>query len=357
MKRAFRIGRETFDLPAVALTYLAGTAGGLVAKALHLPLPMLIGSLVTVAALAILGLRPFGQAVQAPQALRMVFVPIIGVAIGAAFRPGLQAEAAVWWPTLLAVVVFVPIVHVLGYRAVRAVGRVDPVTAWFGTAPGGLIEAVELGEQAGAEVRMLTMLQFLRLIVVIVMVPLAFSIMAGRALGSAAGASLGAAGSLGAGDVAILVAAAVVGAVAGRRLRLPAGHVTGPILLSGAAHMAGWTETVPPFWLIAMAQVVIGTSLGVRFAGMPRGQFRQALGLASLNVAITLTVAAGIAVALHGAVGEPMAAVFLAFSPGGLVEMGLVALSLNMSPVYVTAHHVLRIVLAVTVARIGAGRV
>ena len=48
-----------------------------------------------------------------------------------------------------------------------------------------------------------------------------------------------------------------------------------------------------------------------------------------------------------------MAAVFLAYAPGGLAEMSLVALSLNMSVIYVTAHHVLRIVLAVSFAKLG----
>ncbi|MFM2355790.1 MAG: hypothetical protein RLZZ528_1526, partial [Pseudomonadota bacterium] len=132
------------------------------------------------------------------------------------------------------------------------------------------------------------------------------------------------------------------------------GHVTGPILLSGAAHVAGLVQGAPPVWLVWAAQVVIGTSLGVRFSGLPRGAFRRGLALAALNVAITCTVAFGIALSLHGAVGEPASALFLAFAPGGLVEMGLVALSLNMSPLYVTAHHVLRIVMAVTVARIGS---
>ena len=51
--------------------------------------------------------------------------------------------------------------------------------------------------------------------------------------------------------------------------------------------------------------------------------------------------------------GEPLAAAFLAFAPGGLAEMSLVALSLNMSVIYVTAHHVLRIVLAVSFAKLG----
>ena len=64
-------------------------------------------------------------------------------------------------------------------------------------------------------------------------------------------------------------------------------------------------------------------------------------------------VPAAFAAALAPLVGEPVAAVFLAYAPGGLAEMSLIALSLQMSVVYVTIHHVARIVLSVLVARMG----
>ena len=43
----------------------------------------------------------------------------------------------------------------------------------------------------------------------------------------------------------------------------------------------------------------------------------------------------------------------LAFAPGGVSEMSLVALSLHVSAVFVSLHHMVRIVLAVVVARSG----
>ena len=76
-----------------------------------------------------------------------------------------------------------------------------------------------------------------------------------------------------------------------------------------------------------------------------------------MNVAAMLTLTTIAATALHGVVGERWEAVFLAFAPGGLAEMALVALSLEISVVYVTVHHILRIILAVFVARIFAARV
>ncbi|WP_413874334.1 AbrB family transcriptional regulator [Albidovulum sp.] len=336
--------------PTVMLTYAIGGAGGFVARALHLPLPMLLGSLLAVGAAAIAGLRPMGHLPQAPQALRMIFVPVIGIAIGGAARPEILAQVPQWIPSLLALCLFVPLVHYAGYRLLCATGRTDPVTAFYATAPGGLVETVQMGEEAGADIQMLAMLQFLRLIITIVFVPLAFTWMEGHAVGSAGGARVAGAGP-GAADVALLATCGIVGAVAGLRLRLPAGHVLGPILMSGAAHVSGLTQAVPPGWMIAAAQVVIGTSLGVRFAGMPKRRILVAVRLAALNAAVTIGTAVAFAFAVAPVTGQPARAVFLAFAPGGLVEMGLIALSLKMSILYVTAHHLLRIILAVSMAR------
>jgi hypothetical protein len=111
---------------------------------------------------------------------------------------------------------------------------------------------------------------------------------------------------------------------------------------------------VPPAWLVALAQVVLGTGLGARFAGIDRGRLARAGRLAVLNTAAALALAFVFALAFARLVGEPVTAVFLAFAPGGLAEMSLIALSLDISVIYVTVHHVLRIVLAVTLGQIGA---
>jgi membrane AbrB-like protein len=336
--------------PTVLLTYAIGGAGGFLAKALNLPLPMLLGSLLAVGATALLDLRAFGHLPQAPQKIRMLFIPVIGVAIGGAATPAILDELFDWLPSLLILAVFIPVLHYLGYRMLVATGRTDRLTAFYGTAPGGLVETVQMGEEAGADIQMLAMLQFLRLILTIIVVPLGFTVMEGHAVGSAGGASVQGHG-MGPVDVLILAACAVAGAILGLKLRLPAGHVLGPVLLSSAAHVAGLTQSVPPSWLVAMTQVVIGTSLGVRFAGMPKRRILDALGLALMNGTLTIGGAAVLAYLVADLVDEPARAVFLAFAPGGLVEMGLIALSLNMSILYVTAHHLLRIILAVSFAR------
>ncbi|MGP3699060.1 AbrB family transcriptional regulator [Rhodobacter sp. NSM] len=343
--------RLPFDPMGLALTLALGTAGGLAARVIGLPLPLLMGSLCVVGGAAAFRLRLFGRAVAVPQTLRMVFIPVIGLAIGGAFTPSVVAEAPRWWPSLLALCLFIPLAHVIGYRIFRRIGGLSKATAWFGATPGGLIESVTLGEEAGADPQMLVLLQFLRLILTIVLVPTFFTFLTGHAVGSAAGAGVAGA-PLGLIDMAVLTAAGLAGLWLGRMLRLPAYVMTGPLALSALAHLSGLTHGVPPDWLVGATQIGIGSVLGARFAGMPRGALPLAARLAALNVCAALLLAFAFAFPVAALSDQPVGAVFLAFAPGGLAEMSLIALSLQMSIIYVTAHHVARIVLSVTVARL-----
>lgn len=350
--------RSTVPLPVIAATLALGALGAGIATLLHLPLPLLLGPLLVTAACAIAKVRVFGTAPALPGVFRSWSIPIIGVSIGGAFHPGLLQRAAEWWPSLVALGLIVPVAQAMGYLIYRRLGRFDPATSFFGAIPGGLITAIAMGEEAGGNIAMTTLLQFMRLILTITLVPLAFTILTGGAVGSAAGAVLGGAEhSAGALDLVVLMVLAAIGAVVGAALKLPASVITGPLLVSGAAHLTGVTEAVPPFWMIGLTQLFIGTSLGARFAGIGSADMGRAMGLALLNVLATLLLGLLVAVIFHGLVGEPVAAVFLALAPGGVAEMSLVAVSLHVSVVYVSAHHVARIVFAVMLARVFAARI
>lgn len=352
-----RLGKTMIHLPALAATLVLGALGGLAGWLGGLPLPLLLGSMGAVALVALLGWRPFWQDIHLPMPLRQCFIPIIGVAIGGSFTPELLQGAATWWPSLLALCVYVPVAHYIGYRIFCAGGLTGP-TAYFGSVPGGLIESVTMGEEAGADVATLVLIQFLRLILTIVAVPLLFVLLTGASVGSAAGAKMtGADNPVALWDVAVLMIAGVAGYFGAAALRLPAAIMTGPLLLSALAHLAGLTEAVPPAWLIGLTQIVVGAGLGARFAGMAGSTLRRGFGLALATSVASLSLAYGFAAALHGLVGLDIAAVFLAFAPGGITEMSLIALSLQISVIFVTLHHVLRIVLSVLIARAFAHRI
>lgn len=334
-------------------TYGLGALGAGAALLIGLPLPMLLGPLLLVAAASMARVRLFGHLPAVPQKLRFVLVPVIGVAIGASVPPDILSQVGRWWITVVALAVFVPLAHWIGYHLFRRLGGIDPPTAYFASMPGGFIEALEMGEKHGARMDMLVALQFLRLSLCIVMIPLAFALVSGQAVGSGAVPRPGEGTLLTLADAAWLIGAGAGGWFLASRLGLPAAVLSGPLLASALVHAAGLTAATSPEWAIALTQWVMGSSLGARFAGFSRKALWLAIRLAGLSVALMLTIASGIALALAGPVGEPVTAVILAFAPGGISEMSLVALSLQLSMVYVTLHHLIRILLAVVVARAG----
>ena len=103
-----------------------------------------------------------------------------------------------------------------------------------------------------------------------------------------------------------------------------------------------WSATVTPLASIIGSGFLVSVPL-----------LASAVGIWAVAAVAGLTA---LAYLIAGLVGEPARAVFLAFAPGGLVEMGLIALSLNMSILYVTAHHLMRIILAVSFVRAFGGR-
>lgn len=338
----------------IALTYGLGAIGGGVALVAGMPLGMLFGALLATALAAGFGLRPFGHRISVPQKWRFVLVPVIGVAIGAYFPPGFLDHAARWWSSLLALALFVPAAHVLSYAIYRLSGHVDRRTAFFAAMPGGFIEALEMGEKAGARMPMLIMLQFLRLILCILFIPLGFALFYGQAVGSGSGIDLpGSDVPLTIRDTGILLACGALGWWGAQKLRLPAAVIAGPLVASALVHAAGLTGAAPPGWTILVTQWVMGSSLGARFTDFPRREIGFALLLSVFSVVGVLVLAGLFGLLLSGVTGQPVAAVLLAFAPGGISEMSLVALSLQLAVVFVTLHHLVRIVLAVVVARLG----
>lgn len=326
---------------AGALVIAAG--GGYAATLIRAPLPWLLGAMVATAIAMALRVRVAGQPLGFPQAPRMAFIAIIGVAIGGTARPGMWGQLADWWPSLAAVGVFVLAAQALNFLMFRLLAGYDRPTAYYCATPGGLIESVQLGEEAGGDVILLTMQHFARITITVTVVPFLYWAIEGQAVGSAAGVSVGQGAPVGLIDVLIMAFCAVAGGWGGRRIGVPAAIITGPVILSTIAHGTGLTQAQPPDWLIAVAQLVIGVGLAMRFGGMTRRHLAQGIGYGMISVVVMLSLGAATA-GILGAVGDrPFDALLMCFAPGGVVEMGLIALSLGVSPIIVTLHHIVRI--------------
>ncbi|MEM9851768.1 MAG: AbrB family transcriptional regulator, partial [Pseudomonadota bacterium] len=248
---------------------------------------------------------------------------------------------------------FVLVAHGLGFLLCRRLGGYDRATAFYAAMPGGLIEAVTLGEAAGGDARVLTTTHFLRIVLVVTLVPLGFLILSGETVGSAAGQGLAARAAHPL-DITEILGFALAGLLVVRLVHIPAGHLMAPMFLSATAHGAGWLAVASPDWLLNLSQLMVGVGLGTQFSGAAWAPFFRVFRITLALVALLMGLGLAMALAVSGVSEVPLPALVLSLAPGGVTEMGLIALSLDLSPVLVAAHHTFRIFFTVAAAAISA---
>ena len=326
------------------ITLALGALGGWLASMTQLPLPWMIGSMVATTIAALAGLR-----LAMPRQLRNVMVAVLGVMLGSGFTPEILARFGEWLTSLLLVVGYIVAAAVACQFYLRRVTSYDRTTAYFCAMPGGLTEMMLAGEELGGDTRIISLIHASRILIVVLILPFAFQLFLGYdpADQPAAGQAIA---SLAPADLAILGSCALLGYIFASALKLPTAAVTGPMLLSAAIHLAGWTDAKPPSELVVVAQVVMGAFIGVRFTGAALALVGRTMVVAFGSTLILIAVTLVFSVAVHWLTDLPVAALALAYSPGGLAEMSLIALALGLDGAFVASHHILRILVIVLAA-------
>jgi uncharacterized protein len=318
-----------------------GALGGAVFAALGLPLPWLLGALAatTVGSLG-------GLALRVPEGMRRPMIAVLGAMLGTTFTPERLEGAVGWLPTLGALPLYVIMVGGVIFLYLRRFSDMDPTSAFFAATPGGLSEMIALSDQLGGDQRRVSLVHGARLLFIVFTIPFVARLSGYAPTARAAAYDL----SPDPAGLALLAALATLGYLLARRLRLPAATFVGPLLGSAAAHLAGWIEITPPYLLMALAQLVIGSSVGARFSGTPVALIGQTLLLGAGATAIMLLITLLFGGALDLLTGYPLALLLLAFIPGGFTEMSLIALAMGVDPAFVVTHHSLRVFLVVLIA-------
>lgn len=332
------------DLGPLAFTLGCGLIGGFAFNHFRMPLPWMLGAICVVTALALSGAK-----VRVQPRVREPMIVVIGVMLGSAFTPGIFEHAGQYLISLALLALYVVLGAAACITYLRKVGHYDPVTAFFSGIPGGLMEMAILGSSAGADDRKIFLTHGTRVFLVVFTIPFWFRLVEGYTPrgGGAMGAVIP---GVSLPDLAILAVCGVAGYFIGKALRFPAYRLTGPLALSAAAHMAGLTASKPPGELIILAQLVLGSSIGCRYLGVRLQEVLGTIRIALGSALILIGSAVAFSYAVHSFAGVQSQALLLSLSPGGVVEMTLIALSLGIDVAFVTVHHLARIVLAIFVA-------
>ncbi|RCW88236.1 AbrB family transcriptional regulator [Paracoccus lutimaris] len=322
-----------------ALTFAIAGMGGAVFLLLHLPLPWLLGPMLAclIAALAGTPLSGAGQ-------LGIFMRTFLGVAVGASITPGVLAELPDIAASLAFVPLFIAAIALVGYPLFRRVFGFDHATAWYAAMPGGLQDMLVFGEEAGGDVRALSLIHATRVLVIVTVAPFIMTAYWGVDLSQPPGTPMRATDLT---EIAIMVGAGVIGWKGAERLGLFGASILGPMIVTAALSLSGIISHRPPAEMIQAAQFFIGIAVGVKYAGITLRELRVDV---TAGLVYSGALAAISLIFIEGIVGlglAPALDAFLAFLPGGQAEMVVIAIIAGADLAYVVSHHLLRMILVI----------
>jgi uncharacterized protein len=320
----------------VAETLAIAAAGGAMLGLAGLPAGWLSGAILAVAAAA-LGGRPMLMA----QLLTRVIFVVIGISLGSVVTPE-TLHGITSYPASIAILIAAMIcVSIGGAAYLSLVHRWSLLSAYLATSPGGMSQVLVVASELGADLRAVAIVQSMRVAIIALGLPSALSLsgFAGVALRRGNGPMTLAV----AGDLAILVVVSAVVAIIAFRIRFPGGLLFGAMFASAILHGTALVHAVVPPWVANAAMVALGGVAGARFAGMPPRLLVSYLSASFGSFAVSAGIAALFAGIVVAVLSLPVADVMIAFAPGSVDAMMLLALALHIDPVYVGAHHVTRV--------------
>jgi membrane AbrB-like protein len=311
--------------------------GGAAFAFFDLPAGWLAGALVAVSALALSGIP-----VYVPDLLRRVVFVVLGISLGAAVTPETVAGIRTWPITLSLLAISLPFTMAAVMFYLRYTSGWNYRETLYASAPGALSAVLAMAADAKVDVRLVAFVQTVRVFFLIAALPgmlLAAGLSAGIAP-PAVGVHIAPLN-----DMLIMVGSGIVSALIAERLKIPGGLLIGPMLVNGALHGSGYVQGNIPAIFHLISFVVLGAFTGTRFVGTTPAMIRRLLfdSIGAFVVALVVCVAFAFLAAWLS--GENIAKTIVAFAPGGLEAMTILAFLIGLDPAFVGAHHLARFVL------------
>lgn len=317
------------------LAVLVGASGGALFAMAGLPAAWLAGSMVAVAAAALGGL-PLAM----PDLFRNAAFVLIGVSMGAAVTPETVQQLQSWPLSLAFLAASVAATLLGGTLYLERVHRWDRVTARFASIPGALSSVLVLAASSPADLPRVALAQSIRLFVLVALMPAILRLLDSGGGNMAAPAALVSPPL----EIVVTLAASTLAAAGLAVLRVPGGVLLGSMLASAVLHGAGLVEGRLPPAILLLGFVVTGVVIGIRFKGTRLGLLLNTLPGAFGSVLLALLLSAGFAAAGAKLLGLPFGQLWLAYAPGGVEAMAIMAFALQLDAAFVGAHHVVRLV-------------
>ncbi|MBH0333707.1 AbrB family transcriptional regulator [Brevibacillus brevis] len=331
----------------ILFTLLLGSLGGLLFATIHSPLPWLLGALVTTVICNMLGVKNLWI----PSWFRQAGLTVIGITLGLRMTSEIVDTMMGHVGLMLITTILTILISLVNAWIFYKICRVDGITAIFSNIPGGLSEMVSVGQMAGGNQQVITIFHSIRAISVVLCTPY-LVLPTHAAIQTATTEHV-----LGIGQTVMILVAGLIGALIASRCYIPAPFLLGALLVTALISMntslVGESPALPSI-LVQGAQIFIGVSIGLGFKREDIVKNRRFFLFGLMHSLFLFVMVIVLAIGISYVTATDIVTAILATVPGGLAEMSLTALATGADPLLVTAFHLFRLVLVLTLFSFGA---
>ena len=338
------IDRLRQDCLNLLITFVIALSCGWLFLQLNLPAPFMMGSLfgVWVSGGTFPKLRPY---LGVAQWFRQPVILGLGVLIGATFTDAFFSQMFLWQNTVITMIITTITITALGFVFLTKIRGYDRNLALLCSIPGGQAEAVIIAKETTDKDYVVALFHLVRVVVVFVSTPLLLAFIQGQDAVASSNIALETMPSIFAlpsNQLFTFMALALGGYGLARLCRLPLPYLLGPLLLSMIVHVSGLAALPRVNEFVILAQLVIGGGVGARLSRVPLQVLARYLLDALAASALILSAYLLSASAMMLMLGGSFLSFWLAFVPGGLYEVTLLALVFGFDVAFTAAHHTVR---------------
>ena len=314
---------------------LVSIPSAIIADYFNIPLAWMIGPMIATSIAALSGLK----IVMPKLALSSILI-ILGLHIGNYIDQSLFNQMLDWiWTTLIMLIYIIVSIFIVSKYLQKFSGYQEKASI-FSAAPGALGPLIILAEYEKSDLSQVATSHLIRLIIIITVFPLIIVTSSDQESLNISKFDYMNQNHL---DLLWLFLSSLFLIFVFSKLRVPAALLSGTLVASGILQVTEIASYKLPDPTINFCLLILGASVGCRFANKTLSEVANNSLHSLVATAILVILGLFAAFIANFFVENNLLTLILAFCPGGIYEVAVIAIAFDLEPDFVAFHHIIRL--------------
>jgi membrane AbrB-like protein len=309
----------------------------IIAEYLKIPLAWMLGPMLAISIAALSGLK-----LKMPTlALSMILI-VLGLYIGNYIDEKLLYQTHKWIGTSAIMFIYIMVCIIFVSKYLEKFAKYEKKTSFFSAAPGGLGPLVMLAEHEKSDISQVATSHLIRLIVIITVFPFVVDQFANETFLADEEFNFLEQNHY---HLIYLILSSLVLIFLFDRLKVPAPLLSGTLVASGILQILNLAYYQLPSQSIDFGLLILGASVGCRFAGKTLHEVYSNTKHSVVATLLLVIFSVIAAVAASFVIDKNFFSLLLAYCPGGIYEVAVIAIAFDLDPEFVAFHHIIRLLM------------